>query len=227
MNVESTFPRVLFDVGGIGVRDTVLVTWGIVLVLSLVSLFAVRRRTERPGPIQNALEAVVEGIEGLVAQTTDRDPAPFVPFIGTLGVFIVVANALSIVPGLGSPTRDVNTAFALAGIVFLSVHVFAIWLVGAPTYLRTYLEPHPLLLPFNVLGEITRTLALALRLFGNVLSGELVVAVLLLLAGLLVPVPMQILGLLIGLIQAYVFTLLSMVYIAAALQTASRKEASS
>lgn len=227
MEVESIFPRALWVVGGVELRDTVVVTWGIMLALAALSALVTRRLVDRPGPLQNALEAVVEAIEGLVKQTTDVDPRRFVPFVGTLAVFLVVANTLSMVPGLGAPTKDLNTALALAGIVFLSVHVYALWLVGARRYLKTYLEPHPLLLPFNVIGEISRTIALALRLFGNMLSGELIAAVLLLLAGVLVPVPMQMLGLLIGLIQAYVFTLLAMVYIAAALQGAERKEASS
>lgn len=227
MEVEDTFPRVLFEVGGVFIRDTLVVTWGIILLLALLAYLATRRLKERPSPLQNFLEAVTEAIEGLVRQSTDRDPAPFIPFIGTLAVFLVAANTISMIPGLGSPTKDVNTALALALVVFSSVHIFAVRLSGGPGYLKTYLQPHPLLLPFNVIGEISRTIALALRLFGNMLSGELIVAVLLLLAGFLVPIPLQLLGLLIGLIQAYVFTLLAIVYIAAALQGAAAKEGSS
>jgi F-type H+-transporting ATPase subunit a len=225
MDVEATFPRAVFELGGVEIRDTVLVTLGLMALLASVAALVTRRLSDIPGPLQNALEATVEAIEGLVAQTTDEAPSRFVPFVGTLATFLVLANSVSILPGVGAPTRDVNTTLALAGIVLVSVHAFALRAEGG-RYLRGYLEPHPVLLPFNVIGELSRTIALALRLFGNVLSGDLVVAVLLLLAGFLVPVPMQIFGLLIGLVQAYVFALLTMVYIAAALQGAAQKETS-
>jgi len=218
MPVDRTFPFVLFEIGGVPIRDTVVVTWVLMAVLAGVSFLGTRRLRDRPGPLQNALEAVVEAIEGLVRETTDFDPRHFIPFIGTLGLFLMVADSVSLFPGVGSPTRDLSTTSALAAIVFVSVHVYGVRLAGVRDYLRTYVEPSWLLLPFNVIGEITRTVALALRLFGNMLSGELIVAILLLVAGLLVPVPMQLLGLLIGVIQAYVFTLLAMVYIAAGLQ---------
>ncbi len=218
MNIEDTFPTVLFHVLGVPVRDTVVVTWVIMLGLFVLSFLGVHRLKKRPGWLQNAMEAAVESVESLIQETTPFSVHHFVPFIGTLAAFLVIAAAVSTIPKVGSPTKDLSTTTALAAIAFFSVHFFALRLVGAKQYLSQYLEPHWVLLPFNIIGELTRTIALALRLFGNMLSGELVVAVLLLLAGFLVPVPMQLLGLLIGLIQAYVFTLLVMVYIAAALR---------
>ncbi len=218
MPVEQAFPHVVFHIAGVGVHDSVLVTWAIMVMLAVVSAVVSRRLRDRPGALQNAIEVVVETMEHLISEITPFDPDHFLPLVGTLGVFLMVASAASLVPGVSSPSRDLNTAVALAGIVFVSVHVYGIWLVGAKRYLRVYIEPSWLLLPFNIVGEITRTLALALRLFGNALSGELIVAVLAVLASLLVPVTMQLYGLLVGVIQAYVFTLLAMVYIAAGLR---------
>lgn len=217
MGLERTFPYVAFVLFGVEVRDCVVVTWLLMLVLAGVSWLSTRSLAQQPPGVQNALEVVVESVEALIREVTPFDPRHFMPLVGTLAVFLAVANSVSVVPGIGAPTRDLNTTAGLALIVFFSVHVYGWLLVGPRTYLKTYLQPSPLLLPFNVIGEITRTVSLALRLFGNMLSGELVVAILLLLSSLFVPVPMQLLGLLIGLIQAYVFTLLAMVYIAAAL----------
>lgn len=218
MQITDVFPRGLFSVGGVEVRDTIVVTWVIMVLLALFSWIVTRRLAARPGGFQTALEVTTDAIVRLIEQNTSFSPARFLPFIGSMAVFLVAANTISMIPWVGSPTRDLSTTAALAVIVFFAVHYYGVRLLGFRRYLSTYVEPHWLLLPFNVVGEISRSIALALRLFGNMLSGELVVAVLLLLAGLLVPVPMQILGLLIGLIQAYVFTLLAMVYIAAALR---------
>lgn len=226
MQLDEAFPQVMFHVLGVELRDTVVITWGIILVLAIVGWIATRRLSDRPGALQAAAESIVEGMTDLIGRSTDHPPERFLPFIGTLGVFLFAANAISTVPALGAPTKDLSTTFALAVLVFFAVHYYAIRLVGVRRYLSTYVEPHWLLLPFNIIGEVTRTIALALRLFGNMLSGELVVAVLLLIAGLLVPVPLQMLGLLIGVIQAYVFTLLAMVYIAAALQVTRAGEPS-
>ena len=219
MEIEGVFPYEVFELGGVAVRDTVVVTWILVAVLAGISWAATRRLSDRPGSLQNAMEATIEAVDSVISEATSYDSRHFLPFICTLAVFLVAADVVALVPGIGAPTRDLNTPLALAGIVFLSVHVYGWRLAGPARYLRTYVQPSWVLLPFNIISEITRTMALALRLFGNMLSGELVVAVLVLLGGLLVPVPMQIFGLLIGFIQAYVFTLLAMVYIASALGT--------
>ncbi len=224
MPVAEVFPRVVFELWGVGVRDSVVVTWILMVLISGISWLGTRRLSDRPGPIQNALEAIVEAMEGVIRENTSLPPRHFLAFVGTLGLFLATANSVSLFPGVGAPTRDLSTAAALAALVFLSVHYYGVRLVGAKRFLRTYIEPTPILLPFNVIAEITRSVALALRLFGNMLSGELIVAVMLLLAGFLLPVPLQLFGLLIGLIQAYVFTLLAMVYITAALRPAEEEQ---
>jgi F-type H+-transporting ATPase subunit a len=219
--VERSFPFEVFRLGGVPVRDTVLVTAAITVALAVLAWLATRRLAATPRALQNAMEAVVEAMEDLVHGVAPEHTATFVPFIGTLGLFLLVANCVPVLPGVGAPTRDVSTTAALAVLVFLSVHYYGIRIAGWRRYFAGYLRPHWILLPLNVISEVTRTVALALRLFGNMLSGQLVVAILVVVAGLLVPVPMQLLGLLIGIIQAYVFTLLAMVYIAAGLQTAA------
>jgi F-type H+-transporting ATPase subunit a len=218
MDIERVFPHVVFHLFGVPVRDTVLVTWGIMLVVTTVSWLGTRKLLDCPGTIQNGLEAALELVEGVIGELTSFSPKPFLPLIGTLAIFLVACNSVSMIPGLGAPTRDMNTTAALAVVVFFSVHFYGLRIVGPKRYLRGYIEPFWLLLPFNLVGELSRTVALAIRLFGNILSGEIIAAILLGLAGLLVPVPMQVFGLLIGLIQAYVFSLLSMVFIVAGLR---------
>ena len=217
MDPDDVFAHAVFEVGGIEIYDSVVVTWALLAALAVIFWLATRRLADAPGYLQNAMEATIEAVESMVAETTRYDPRHFLPLIVALATFLVAANVVAILPGVSAPTRDLNTPVALASIVFVSVHVFGWRLAGPARYLGTYVRPSWILLPFNIIGEVTRTIALALRLFGNMLSGELIVAVLLLLSGLLVPVPMQLFGLLIGFIQAYVFTLLAMVYIASAL----------
>ncbi|MCG8555262.1 MAG: F0F1 ATP synthase subunit A [Proteobacteria bacterium] len=218
MPIERVFPHVVFELRGVEVRDSVVVTW-ILMALMSGAAWAVTRRLEPvPRGLQCALEAALEWIEAQIREVTVFKPALFLPLVGSLGLFLVVANSASLVPMVGAPTRDLNTTFALAGIVFVATHAYGLTLVGVKRYLRNYVEPSWILLPFNIIGELTRTLALALRLFGNMLSGELIVAILLVLAGLVVPVLMQLFGLLIAVIQAYVFALLALVYVAAGLE---------
>jgi F-type H+-transporting ATPase subunit a len=154
------------------------------------------------------------------------DPRPYTPLIVTLALFIGVANLLGLVPGLRSPTADFSTTAALALVVFLAVPIFGIRARGLRGYLGHYLEPSPLLLPFEIITEFSRTLALAVRLFGNVLSEELVIAVLLSLTGLLVPVPIMLLAVLTSVVQAYIFAVLTVVYLGAAVRAGSRTEES-
>src|SRR5690606_37898425 len=139
-----------------------------------------------------------------------QEPRPYLPFIGTLFLFILASNVLSIVPGFHPPTGSLTTTAALALAVFFAVPAFGIRRTGLRRYLRTYLEPVPLMLPFTILGEITRTLALAVRLFGNVMSSSMMVAILLVVAPLVFPMLMQVLGLLMGVLQAYIFAVLAL-----------------
>ncbi|MCX4244899.1 F0F1 ATP synthase subunit A [Paraliomyxa miuraensis] len=204
---------------GLQIPDTVVVSLGLTLVLVAVAWPLSRRlRAHGLSAWQTALETYVGWVRSTVGELLGEDPTPYVPLIGTLVGFIALSNLLTIVPVIRPPTADLDTAAGLALVVFLAVPYYGIRRHGVRGYLRKYLEPHPLLMPLNVLGELTRTLALAVRLFGNVMSGQMVGAILLVIAGAVVPVPLMALSILTGLVQAYIFGILATVYIAAAVQ---------
>ena len=158
-------------------------------------------------------------MEDAVRQVLPHHADMVLPFVMTLWIFLVVANLVGLIPGLHSPTRDPSATAALALLVFLSVHWFGIRAQGLRGYLRHYLTPSPILLPFHIIGEITRTLALAVRLFGNMMSLELVALLLVWVGGLLVPIPILMLHIVEALVQAYIFGMLALIYIASAIQT--------
>ncbi|MGE5130744.1 MAG: F0F1 ATP synthase subunit A [Sphingomonadaceae bacterium] len=222
--------NILFHVGPFGVSGEVVTTWGIMLALALFSLLATRALGERPGTLQTVLEGVVLAIEGSIAAVYPQRPRMLVPFVGTLWVFLVVANLVGIVPGLHSPTGDLSLTAALAILVFLSVHWYGVRAEGWRNYLRHYFAPNPLLFPFHVMSELSRTVALAVRLFGNMASLEMAALLVLLVAGFLVPVPILLLHVVEALVQAYIFGMLALVYIAGGIQsqqlTKERKESS-
>jgi F-type H+-transporting ATPase subunit a len=147
-----------------------------------------------------------------------QDVARVLPFVGTLWLFIVLANLIGLVPGLSSPTRDLSVTGALAVIVFVAVHVYGVRAAGWANYLRHYLSPNPIMLPFHLISEITRTVALAIRLFGNMMSLEMAALLVLLVAGLLVPVPLLLLHVVEALVQAYIFGMLALIYMGSALE---------
>jgi F-type H+-transporting ATPase subunit a len=182
-----------------------------------------RRMRIHPGKWQSTLELIVETIESQIRQVVRCEPRPFVPLLGTLFLFLVIANLSAIVPGTSPPTAHLETDAALAGIVFLSVHVFGVRQHGVWGYLKGYGRPSILLLPLNILAEITRTFSLMIRLFGNIMSHEIVIGVVISLAGLIVPVPLMVLAILIGVVQAYIFTILATVFIGAAVETHEAK----
>lgn len=165
---------------------------------------------------QALIESLVVVIENQIEEATQEKADKYFAFIGTLFLFIVTSNILSIVPGFAPPTSSLSTTAALALCVFVAVPVFGIQTQGFKNYFSNYIKPSPLMLPFNIIGELSRTLALAIRLFGNIMSGSLIAAILLSLTPLFFPVVMQAFGLLIGIIQAYVFSILALVYIASA-----------
>jgi F-type H+-transporting ATPase subunit a len=167
---------------------------------------------------QVAAEFIVEHLEELMRDMFGRDPRPFTPLVVSLAFFIAVANLLGLLPGLHAPTANFSTTAALAVVVFLAVPFYGIRARGVRGYLKHYLEPSPFLLPLEIVTEFSRTLALAVRLFGNVVSEELVIAVLVSIAGLLVPVPIMMLAVLTGLVQAYIFSVLTVVYLSAAVR---------
>jgi F-type H+-transporting ATPase subunit a len=209
---------VLFHLGPFGINATVVSTWGILLVLALASFLATRALGERPGKLQTMVEGAVMAIENSIAALYPQRPRMLLPFIGTLWVFLVAANLLGVIPGLHSPTGDLSLAAALATLVFLSVHWYGVRAAGWRAYLRHYFSPSPLLFPFHVMSELSRTVALAVRLFGNMASLEMAALLVLLVAGFLVPVPILLLHVVEALVQAYIFGMLALVYIASGIQ---------
>jgi F-type H+-transporting ATPase subunit a len=197
---------------------TIVFTWLVMAILLGASVGVTRRLSTgvEMSRWQNLLEVLVTGMRDQIREVSARDPGIYLPFVGTLFLFIATANLLAIVPGFRPPTGSLSTASALALCVFIAVPLFGIARTGLLGYLRHYVRPTPLMLPFNLIGEFSRTLALAIRLYGNIMSGTLIAAILLGIAPLFFPILMRALGLLTGLIQAYIFAVLAMVYIASA-----------
>jgi F-type H+-transporting ATPase subunit a len=219
MEGKGLSPPTLFHLGPIEVTGTVLdsvIASGVLIVLAWLVRLGLGRR---PSGWPVAAELLVEHFEDLMRDMFGCDPRPYTPLVVSLALFIGVANLIGLVPGLHAPTADFSTTAALAVFVFFAVPFYGIRARGVGGYLRHYLEPSPLLLPFEIITELSRTLALAVRLFGNVMSEELVIAVLLSLAGLLVPVPIMMLAVLTSLVQAYIFAVLTVVYLSAAVRT--------
>ncbi len=215
----SLLPEEVVRVGPFGVTDTLLTSVAVAVLLAAAAFVAMRIPRARAW-----LEIVYEALETSILRTVPSDARPLVPLVLTLWLFLLVANLAGLVPGVSSPTRDLSIAAALALVSFLAGHAYALRARGL-AYLRHYLEPSPLLLPFNVIGELSRTLALALRLFGNMLSGHLVAAIVLLLAGLLVPVPLLLLSVLTAVVQAYIFGILTLVFAASSMQIVAKTSA--
>ncbi len=207
--------RILFHLGPLAISQAVVTTWVLMAVLVGFSAWATRR--PRSARLHVVLEVLVETISGQIEDTMRVPPRPYLPLLATLFLFVLTANLSSLLPGIHAPTAHIETTGALALVVFVAVHGYGIKSRGFGHYLRHYLEPNPFLLPLTLLSELTRTAALMIRLFGNVMSHELVIAVVLGLAGLLVPVPIMALGLLIGTVQAYIFTVLAAVFLGAAM----------
>lgn len=204
--------------GRITVNATLVWTWVVMALLVGGSWLLSRglRMDGTPTRGQNILEAIVSLLLDQIREVSGQRAYPVLPFVGTLFLFILVANLLGIVPGYRAPTSSLSTTAALAIAVFFAVPVFGIRRHGIRGYLRHYAQPSLFILPFTIMGELSRTLALALRLFGNMMSGAVMVALLLSLAPLFFPAIMQAFGLLIGAIQAYIFAILALVYIASA-----------
>ena len=209
---------VLFRIGPVPITQAVLTTWAIMAVLVLGSALLTRRLVAVPGRRQAALELIVGAIDTQIRETTGAEPAPYRAFIGTLFVFILVANWASLLPGLEPPTAQLETDAALAVLVFLSVIWFGIRAGGVGGYLRSFAAPNLVMIPLNMLESVTRVFSMFVRLFGNVMSGVFVVGIVASLAGLLVPVPLMALDLLTGLVQAYIFAVLAMVFISATVE---------
>ncbi len=214
----------ILRIGPVAVTGTVVTTWGIMLLIAAAAWLSTRRLRQNPGPLQTAIEGIVAAIEKSVLSVAPEHGVQILPFIATLWLFLIVANLIGLIPGIHSPTRDLSATSALAILVFLSVHWFGIRTQGFRNYLHHYLTPSPILLPFHIIGEITRTIALAVRLFGNIMSLEMAAMLVLLVAGFLAPVPILMLHIIEALVQAYIFGMLALIYVAGAIQSQQLKQ---
>ena len=207
--------------GFVKLNATIVYTWVVMAVLVVGAWFVTRNLTtgDQPSRKQMLFESVVEMIRNQIREISQQDASQYLPFIGTLFLFIATANLFQIVPGFEPPTGSLSTTVALALCVFIAVPAYGIASRGVAGYLKNYIRPTPFMLPFNIISELSRTLALAVRLFGNVMSGTVVVAIIVSIAPFFFPIVLQVLGLLTGMVQAYIFAVLAMVYIASATRT--------
>lgn len=224
--MESTSIAIapVFQLGPIGITNTVITTWAIMAIIWLFAWLVTRRLKIEPGPLQTAVEGIVTATENAVAEVAPKEAPRIMVFIGSFWVFLVIANLSGLIPGVHAPTRDLSATAALAFIVFLSTHWFGVRLQGWKSYLHHYLAPSPILLPFHIISEITRTVALAVRLFGNIMSLEMAALLILLVAGFLAPVPILMLHIVEALVQAYIFGMLALIYVAGGVQSQQLRE---
>jgi F-type H+-transporting ATPase subunit a len=219
MGSSDLFKWTGVQLGPVVLAEPVLITWGIMLALTAASWIVTRRLSLDPGPVQVVLEGLLNAADEAIRAVLPAQTTRLFPFITTLWLFIMVANLSGLIPGVHAPTANLSTTAALAVLVFLSVHWFGIRAEGLRAYLRHYLAPMPLMLPFHLMSELTRTLALAIRLFGNIMSLEMAALLVLLVAGFLVPIPLLMLHIIEALIQAYIFGMLALIYIAGAIHS--------
>jgi F-type H+-transporting ATPase subunit a len=206
----------VFFLGPVPITGPVIGTWVIMAVLGLVSLLVTRRLNLVPGIVQSVAELVVGSIDHQIGEVVQADPARYRALIGTIFLFILIANWTSVIPGVEPPTAHIETDAALALIVFVATLYFGIGANGLLGYLKTFAQPTWVMMPINLVEQFTRTFSLLVRLFGNVMSGVFVIGIILSLAGLLVPIPLMALDLLTGAVQAYIFAILACVFIGAA-----------
>lgn len=208
---------------GEAAADAIIYTWLVMIFLLLLSLLATRSLKTVPGGLQNFMEVVVGGIENMIDETMGEKGKPFYPLIATLAIFILVSNLIGLIPGFFPPTANINTTAACAVIVFFSTHFVGIRNHGFH-YLKHFLGPvlwlAPLMFFIEVIGHLSRVISLTLRLFGNMNGHELVLMVFFALAPFLIPLVMMVFGVLVSFIQAFVFMLLTMIYIQGSLEEA-------
>jgi F-type H+-transporting ATPase subunit a len=211
--------QVIVQLGPLTITEPVVITWVIIVALTIVIKIVTHRLTLSPGNLQAVVEGIVTTQEAAIRAVAPGYERHMLPFIGGLWIFLVIANLAGLIPGLHSPTRDLSTTSALAILVFLSVHWFGIRSAGLKTYLQHYLSPNPIMLPFHIISEITRTVALAVRLFGNMMSLEMAALLVLMVAGFLVPIPILMLHIIEALVQSYIFGMLALIYVAGGIQS--------
>lgn len=217
--------RIVFTIGSLAINRTIFNTWLIMALLTGVSFLITRnlRPDVPPNRWRTMLEVIVNGIQDQIAEITQRRDRQLLSFVGTLFLFIFVSNLMTVVPGFDPPTASLSTTMALALSVLVAVPLFGIGRRGLRGYLRTYIEPSAILLPFNIISELSRAISLAIRLYGNIMSGAVIAAILLAVAPFFFPVVMDMLGLLTGVIQAYIFSVLATVYISSAMAAQTAK----
>jgi len=218
---------ILLEWHSLKLNATIAFTWLVMFILVVGSWSITSRLSEgeKVSRWQVMLEVIVTAIQDQIAEVGATDANRYLPFIGTLFLFIATANLLTFVPGYHPPTGSLSTTVALAICVLIAVPLFSILGQGAGEFIKAYVRHTPLMLPFNIIGEISRTIALAVRLYGNVMSGTVIVGILISVAPFLFPIVMQLFGLLTGLVQAYIFAILAMVYIASASRTRGASDA--
>ena len=209
---------IFWQYGFFKLNATIVFTWGLMLVLAVGSKLITRKISTdmKRSRWQNLLEVVVTAIEKQIEEVGLRHPEKYLGFLGTLFLFVATASLCTVIPGYESPTGSLSTTVALALCVFVAVPFFGIQEQGMGNYLKSYVQPTFIMLPFNIISEISRTLALAVRLFGNMMSGAMIIGILLTITPFIFPIIMTALGLLTGMVQAYIFSILAAVYIAAA-----------
>jgi len=215
--------QVIAQLGPLVITEPVVITWGIIVVLAIFIKIITHRLTLSPGNLQTVVEGIVTAQEAAIRAVAPGYERSMLPFIGGLWIFLVIANLMGLIPGLHSPTRDLSTTSALAILVFLSVHWFGIRSAGLKAYLQHYLSPSPIMLPFHIISELTRTVALAVRLFGNMMSLEMAALLILMVAGFLVPIPILMLHIIEALVQSYIFGMLALIYVAGGIQSQQQK----
>ena len=216
---------IFWQLGFFKLNATIVFTWGLMLVLAVGSRLITRILSTglKRSRWQNLLEIVVTGIEKQIEEVGLSPPRTYLGFLGTLFLFVAAASLGTVIPGFEPPTGSLSTTMALALCVFVAVPLFGIAEQGVGGYLGSYVKPTFIMLPFNIISEVSRTLALAVRLFGNMLSGAMIIAILLTITPFIFPIVMTLLGLLTGMVQAYIFSILAAVYIAAATQVRKPK----
>ena len=216
---------IFWQYGFIKLNATIVFTWGLMFALAVGSTLITRNLSTglQRSRWQNLLEIVVTAIGKQIEEVGLSQPHKYLGFLGTIFLFVATANLCTVIPGYEAPTGSLSTTVALALCVFVAVPIFGIEEQGAGGYLKSYLKPTIIMLPFNIISEISRTLALAIRLFGNMMSGAMIVAILLTITPFIFPIVMSLLGLLTGMVQAYIFSILATVYIAAATRTRRRE----
>lgn len=211
--------HIFWQYGFVKLNATIVFTWVLMLILAAGAKIITRNLSTglKRSRWQNLLEIVVLAVEKQIAEVGLREARKFMSFIGTIFLFVAVASLCTVFPGFKPPTGSLSTTVALALCVFVAVPLYGIKDQGLIGYCRFYVEPTFIMLPFNIIGELSRTLALSIRLFGNMMSGEMIVGILLTITPFIFPLVMTLLGLLTGMVQAYIFSVLATVYIAAAL----------